>query len=43
MNYKPIQELVNKVYNEYNVTIPSKDIYKILDNLKSPLLDKNSL
>lgn len=43
MNYKPIQELVNKVYNEYNVTIPSKDIYKILDDIGITIYEKQFL
>ena len=43
MNYKPIQELVNKVYNEYNVTIPSKDIYKILNDIGITIYEKQFL
>ena len=43
MNYKPIQELVNKIYNEYNVTMPSKDIYKILDDIGITIYEKQFL
>lgn len=43
MNYKPIQELVNKIYNEYNVTMPSKDIYKVLDDIGITIYEKQFL
>ena len=43
MNYKPIQELVNKIYNEYNVTMPSKDIYRILDDIGITIYEKQFL
>ena len=43
MNYKPVQELVNKIYNEYNVTMPSKDIYKVLDDIGITIYEKQFL